>query len=235
MAEAAERCASTLGIGREAQDAFARSSYERAQQAQARGAFAQEIVPVVVPSKRGDVTISDDEEPGRGDPSKLAQLKPAFRTDGSITAGNASKIDDGAAALVLASESTVKARRLSPIARVLGYAHHAQAPAEFPTAPVLAIEKALARTQLAAADVDLFEINEAFAVVAIACTKLAKLDPERVNVRGGAVALGHPIGASGARVLTTLLAAMRERGARRGLCTLCIGGGEANALVVERV
>ncbi|HEX2678318.1 MAG TPA: thiolase family protein, partial [Polyangiales bacterium] len=235
MAEAAERCASELGITRAEQDAFARSSYERARAAQASGATAQEIVPVKVPGKRGELVVQHDEEPARGDLDKLPHLKPAFRGDGTITAGNASKIDDGAAAVVLASEQAVKQHGLSPLARVVAYAHHAQEPERFPTAPVGAIEKALARAQLTAADVGAFEVNEAFAVVALACTKLAKLDPERVNVRGGAVALGHPIGASGARVLTTLLYAMRERDAQRGLCTLCIGGGEANALVVERI
>ncbi len=235
MGEAAERCASELGIGRAEQDAFARRSYERARAAQKSGGSAQEIAAVRVASKRGDVLVSEDEEPGRGDLDKFPQLKTSFRANGTITAANASKIDDGAAAVVLASARAVKQHGLSPLARVVSYADHAQEPVRFPTAPVFAIEKALAKAQLTASDVDLFEINEAFAVVALACTKLAKLDPERVNVRGGAVALGHPIGASGARILTTLLYAMQERGARRGLCTLCIGGGEANALLVERV
>lgn len=234
MGEAAERCAAELGIGRAEQDAFARESYARARAAAASGAFAQEIVPVRVDNKRGETLVTSDEEPARGDPDKLAQLKPAFRKDGTITAANASKIDDGAAAVVLASEAAVTRHGLVPLARVVAYAHHADQPVKFPTAPAYAIDKALARAKLAATDVELFEINEAFAVVALACMKLAHLDPASVNVRGGAVALGHPIGASGARILTTLLAAMHERGARRGLCTLCIGGGEANALVVER-
>ena len=234
MGQAGERCAAQLGIDREQQDAFARRSYAMARAAQASGQSAQEIVPVEVPGKRGSVAVALDEEPGKGDLDKLPQLKPAFQSPGTITAGNASKINDGAAALVLASAAACKAHNLRPLARIVAYANHAQAPVDFPTAPVYAIQKALARAQLQAADVDLYEINEAFAVVALACSKLAELDPERINVRGGAVALGHPIGASGARILTTLLYAMEAQRARRGLATLCIGGGEANALLVER-
>jgi acetyl-CoA C-acetyltransferase len=234
MGQAAERCAEQLAITREAQDAFALSSYERARASQANGAFAQEIVPVSVQTRRGEQLVSTDEEPGRTDLSKLATLRPAFQTPGTITAGNASKINDGASALVLASAQACKTHGLEPLARIVSYANHAQAPVDFPTAPVAAIRGALQRAQLTAADVDLFEINEAFAVVALACTRLAVIDPARVNVRGGAVALGHPIGASGARIVTTLLHAMQERSARRGLASLCIGGGEANALIVER-
>lgn len=234
MGQAGERCAAQLQIDREAQDAFARLSYTRARAAQQSGLFAQEIVPVQVPAKRGTQTVAEDEEPGRSDLEKLGQLKPAFQNPGTITAGNASKINDGGAAVVLASAQACKQHGLTPLARVITYANHAQAPVDFPTAPVYAIQKALARAQLTAADVDLFEINEAFAVVALACTKLGELDAARVNVRGGAVALGHPIGASGARILTTLLYAMQERGSKRGLASLCIGGGEANALIVER-
>jgi acetyl-CoA C-acetyltransferase len=235
MGQAAERCAAELGISREAQDAFAQGSYERARASQSTGAFAQEITPVSVQTRRGEQVVTRDEEPGRTDLAKLASLKPAFQTPGTITAGNASKINDGAAALVLASAAACKAHGLRPLARVVSYANHAQAPVEFPTAPVKAIAGALQRAQLKAADVELFEINEAFAVVALACTKLAGLDAARVNVRGGAVALGHPIGASGARIVTTLLYAMKERSARRGLASLCIGGGEANALIIELV
>jgi acetyl-CoA C-acetyltransferase len=234
MGQAGERCAAQLQIDREAQDAFARQSYTRARAAQQGGQSAQEIVAVQVPGKRGPQTVSEDEEPGRSDLEKLSQLKPAFQTPGTITAGNASKINDGAAAVVLASAAACKAHGLTPLARVCGYGNHAQAPVDFPTAPVHAIAKTLARLQLTAADVDLFEINEAFAVVALACMKLGELDPARVNVRGGAVALGHPIGASGARVLTTLLYALQERGQHRGVASLCIGGGEANALLIER-
>ncbi|HKU41550.1 MAG TPA: acetyl-CoA C-acyltransferase [Polyangiales bacterium] len=233
MGEAAERCATQLGIGRSAQDEYARSSYQRAREAQA--SFAAEIEPVSVPGKRGETVVREDEEPTRADLSKLETLKPAFRAGGTITAGNASKLNDGAAALVLASEDAVKRHGLSPMARIVTWAHHAQEPERFPTAPAYAIDKALTRAGLAPADVDLYEINEAFAVVAIGCMQLARLDRDRVNVRGGAVALGHPIGCSGARILTTLAYAMRDRQAKRGLATLCIGGGEANAVIVERV
>jgi len=237
MGQAAERCAAELSLDRERQDAFARTSYEKARASQSDGKFAQEIVAVEVPDERGKGaarTLTDDEEPTRSDLAKLTQLRPAFQTPGTITAGNASKINDGAAALVLASGEACRKHGLVPLARIVTYAHHAQAPVEFPTAPVHAIGKALARAQLSAADVDLYEINEAFAVVALACIDRAGIDPARVNVRGGAIALGHPIGASGARILTTLLYALQEREARRGLATLCIGGGEANALIVER-
>jgi acetyl-CoA C-acetyltransferase len=235
MGEAAERCAKQLDISRAAQDAFARQSYTLARDSQARGASAQEIVAVQVPNKRGAIEVSVDEEPARSDLAKLEQLRPAFRPDGSITAGNASKINDGAAALVLATRAACEQHGLKPLARVIAYANHAQAPEEFPTAPVHAIAKSLARAGLSSRDIDLFEINEAFAVVALACMRLSSLDEARVNVRGGAVALGHPIGASGARILTTLLYALQERGATRGLATLCIGGGEANAMIIERV
>jgi acetyl-CoA C-acetyltransferase len=235
MGEAAERCADELGITRAAQDEFARESYSRARSSQQSGRSAQEIVPVSVPGKRGDTIVSDDEEPARGDPAKFDKLRPAFRSGGTITAANASKIDDGAAALVLANTAACREHGLSPLARVVAYANHAQAPERFPTAPVFAIDKALARAGLAHSAIDLFEINEAFAVVALACMRLAKLEHARVNVRGGAVALGHPIGASGARILTTLLFAMQEHKSQRGLATLCIGGGEANALILERV
>ncbi|HEX5100445.1 MAG TPA: thiolase family protein, partial [Polyangiaceae bacterium] len=199
------------------------------------GAFQAEIVPVPIPQKKGpDVLVSVDEEPGRGDPQKLPALKPAFDPQGTITAGNASSIDDGAAAVVLATESQVKARGLEPLARIAGWGVAAQAPEWFTTAPAKAIESTLARLKLRAGDIDLWEINEAFSCVTLACAKLAGIDLERVNVRGGAVALGHPIGASGARVLVTLLYALKDLGAKRGLATLCIGGGEAVAMVVER-
>ena len=235
MGEAAERCATALGIGRSAQDEYARSSYERARAAQQAGLSFQEIEPIRIEGKRGETLVREDEEPVRADLSRLPTLKAAFRDGGTITAGNASKLNDGAAAVVLASAEAVKRHGLEPLARILTYAHHAQEPERFPTAPAFAIDKALARASLSTNDLDLVEINEAFAVVALACTQLARLYPERVNVRGGAVALGHPIGCSGARILTSLLYAMRERDARRGLATLCIGGGEANAVIVERV
>jgi len=235
MGQAAELCARTYGIGRDAQDEFARESYRRASAAQQSGKSAEEIVPVEIVERGTRRTVDSDEEPGRARLDKLAELKPAFDPQGTVTAANASKIDDGAAAVVVASERALREHGLTPLARIVAHAGHAQAPEWFTTAPVFAIEKALARAGLGAADVGLYEINEAFAVVTLACAKLAQLSLDRVNVRGGAVALGHPIGASGARVLTTLLYAMRERNERRGLCTLCIGGGEAVALIVERV
>jgi acetyl-CoA C-acetyltransferase len=235
MGNAAELCARKYGIDRAAQDELARESYRRALEAQRSGKSAEEIVPVAIDERGKSRNVTEDEEPQRGKLDKLAALKPAFDRDGTVTAANASKIDDGAAAVVLASEAALKRHNLTPLARVVSYAHHAQAPEWFTTAPAFAIEKALARAKLSTADVGLYEINEAFAVVSLACMQLAQLPRERVNVRGGAVALGHPIGASGARVLTTLLYAMREHGEQRGLCTLCIGGGEAVALVVERV
>jgi acetyl-CoA C-acetyltransferase len=236
MGNAGELCAKEYGLSREAQDAFAKESYRRALEAIQSGSFAAEIAPVAVPQRKGDpLSIAVDEEPGRGDPSKFDKLKPAFTKDGTITAANASSINDGAAALVLASERTVRDRNLTPLARIVGYGGAAQAPEWFTTAPAAAIALTLSKLGLSANDIDLWEINEAFSCVPMACGKLAGLDLERVNVRGGAVAMGHPIGASGARILTTLLYAMRDRAARRGLATLCIGGGEAVAVVVEAV
>jgi acetyl-CoA C-acetyltransferase len=235
MGEAAELCAKEFSISREAQDAFAHESYRRVALAQKDGSFKSEIVPVEITGSKGDKTlVTEDEEPKRYQPEKMASLKPAFKKDGTITAANASKIDDGAAAVVLASERAVKERGLRPLARVVGYGAAAQAPEWFTTAPAVAIDKTLGKLGLRASDIDLYEINEAFAVVTMACSTKCGLDPAAVNVRGGAVALGHPIGASGARVLTTLLYAMQSKNARRGLATLCIGGGEAVALVVER-
>src|SRR5688500_814368 len=234
MCNAGGLCARELGIGREAQDELARESYRRALAAQAEGAFKAEIAPVTIAGKKGDVVVGEGEEPKRGNPEKMSSLRPAFDKNGTITAANASKINDGGAAVVLASAEKVKALGLEPLARVVAYAGHAQAPEWFTTAPVGAIENVLARAKLRVDDVDLYEINEAFAVVALACTQKAKIDLARVNVRGGAVAIGHPIGASGARILTTLLYAMKDRKAKRGLATLCIGGGEAVAVVVER-
>ena len=236
MGNAGELCAKEYGLTREAQDAFAAESYRRALAAAQSGAFAAEIAAVPVPQRKGDpLLVSEDEEPGRGDPSKFGKLKPAFTKDGTITAANASSINDGAAALVLASEQAVRERELTPLARIVGYGSAAQAPEWFTTAPAAAIAVTLAKLGLKAADIDLWEINEAFSCVPMAVGKLAGVDPERVNVHGGAVALGHPIGASGARILTTLLYALRARRARRGLATLCIGGGEAVAVVVETV
>jgi acetyl-CoA C-acetyltransferase len=235
MGQAGELCAKEYGLTRELQDEFAKQSYARAKAAQESGAFAKEIAPVSIAQKKGDaVLVSEDEEPGKGDPSKFSKLRPAFASDGTITAANASSINDGAAALVLASESAVKRQGLKPLARIVGYGSAAQAPEWFTTAPAKAIEGTLKKLGLGVSDIDLWEINEAFSCVTMACSKLAGIDPAKVNVRGGAVALGHPIGASGARILVTLLGAMHEGSAKRGLATLCIGGGEAVAVVVER-
>ena len=220
---------------RAAQDEFAKESYRRARSAQEKGEFKAEIAAVTVSSKGADLSVDADEEPGRANLEKMSSLKPAFAKDGTITAANASKINDGAAALVLASADAVKQHGLKPLARIVSYGSHAQAPEWFTTAPVGAIKAALSRAQLTAQDVDLYEINEAFAIVTMAAERDLEIPHDRVNVRGGAVALGHPIGASGARVLTTLLYAMHDRQVKRGLATLCIGGGEALALIVERV
>jgi len=235
MGQAGELCAKELGFTREAQDAFAIESYRRALAAQKEGKFANEIVPVEIPGKKGEsVTVTEDEEPKRGNPEKMPSLRPAFQKDGTITAANASKIDDGASAVVLASEKAVKQYGLTPLARIVGYGGAAQAPEWFTTAPAVAIENTTKKLGIAKNDIDLYEINEAFAVVTMACNQKCELDPAKVNVNGGAVALGHPIGASGARILTTLVHALIDRQAKRGLATLCIGGGEAVAVVVER-
>jgi len=235
MGQAGELCAKEYGFTRELQDEFAKKSYALASAAQKSGAFAKEIAPVSIAQKKGDpLLVSEDEEPGKGDPSKFSKLRPAFASDGTITAANASSINDGAAALVLAGEGAVKRHGLKPLARIVGYGSAAQAPEWFTTAPAVAIDLTLKKLGLAVKDIDLWEINEAFSCVTMACSKLAGIDPAKVNVRGGAVALGHPIGASGARILVTLLGAMHDAGAQRGLATLCIGGGEAVAVVVER-
>lgn len=235
MGECAELCAKKYNFTREAQDEFSIKSYERALKAQKEGHFKDEIVPVDVPQKKGVVKVELDEEPQRSDISKIGTLKPAFLKDGTITAGNASKINDGASALVVASDEYAKKHGIKPIARILSYATHGEEPEWFTVAPVGAIKKASERAGISLNKIDLFEINEAFAVVTMAAIKELGLDPERVNVHGGAVALGHPIGASGARLLTTLLFAMKSRNARYGLVSLCIGGGEAIAMVVERI
>ena len=235
MGNAGELCAREFKYSREAQDAFAIESYRRALAAQKEGKFSAEIAPVSVPQRKGDpLSVTEDEEPARGNPSKLGTLKPAFQKDGTITAANASKINDGASALVLASEKAVKEQGLTPLARIVGWGSAAQAPEWFTTAPAKAIAETTKRLGIEIGAIDLFEINEAFAVVTMACAEKCNIDLAKVNPNGGAVALGHPIGASGARVLTTLVHAMASRGAKRGLATLCIGGGEAVALVVER-
>jgi len=234
MGVAGELCAKEMSFSREAQDAFAKESYRRALAAQSEGLFADEIVGVTIEGRKGAVTVLEDDEPKRGDADKMSSLKPAFDKAGTITAANASKINDGASALVLASGDAVKRLGLTPLARVVGYGSAAQEPEWFTTAPSKAISATLKRTGLSVSDIDLFEVNEAFAVVALAVAQKSGIDMAKVNVNGGAVALGHPIGASGARILTTLTHAMAKRGAKRGLATLCIGGGEAVAVVIER-
>ena len=236
MGDCAELCAREKGISRADQDAFAVESYQRALRAIAEGKFKAEIVPVEIPQKKGPPKIvAEDEEPGRGDIEKLPGLRPAFQKDGTVTAGNASSINDGAAALVLAAADVAAARSWKPVARIVGSAGHAQAPEWFTTAPAGAIERLLRKIDWKKEDVDLWEINEAFAVVSVVNNRMLGLDPARVNVWGGAVALGHPIGASGARLLVTLLSALRDAGKRRGVASLCIGGGEGIALAVERI
>ena len=231
-----EKCAKEFGFTREAQDEFAAESYRRAVAAQKEGKFDAELTPVEIPQRKGDPKIVNvDEEPGRGNPEKMKALKPAFAKDGTITAANASKIDDGGCALVLATEKAVKEKGLKPLARIMGYGGVAQDPAWFTTAPASAIDKTLAQLKLKTGDIDLFEINEAFSVVTMHSIQACKLDHAKVNVNGGAVSLGHPIGCSGARITTTLLYAMLDRKAKRGLATLCIGGGEALAVVIETV
>ena len=235
MGSFAEDCARHYQFTRAAQDEYAIRSLKRAQGAIESGAFGDEIVPVTVPGRGGEITVTIDEQPGKARPDKIPTLKPAFAKDGTVTAANASSISDGAAALVLMRESTARERGLTPLARILGHAVHAQAPAWFTTAPIGAMEKLFARTGLTAKSVDLYEINEAFAVVAMAAMRDLELAPETVNMHGGATALGHPIGASGARILVTLLNALKRTGKTVGVGTLCIGGGEATALAVERL
>ena len=236
MGSCAELCARERKISGEAQDAFAAESYRRALAAQREGRFDAEIAAVELAQKKGPPKlVTVDEEPGRGDIEKLGSLRPAFQKDGTITAGNASSLNDGAAAVVLMAADVARERGIKVLARVVAWGQKAQAPEWFTTAPAGAIEHACRRAGWAPSEVDLWEINEAFSVVALANNELLGLDAARVNVNGGAVALGHPIGASGARVLVTLLYAMAARGAARGGASLCIGGGEGIALLVERV
>jgi len=235
MGNAADLCATECNITRDLQDAFTIESYKRAQAAIANGTFAAEIAPVVIAGRKGDTVIDTDEEPGRVNFDKIPTLKPVFTKDGTVTAANASTINDGAAALVVASELALTTHNLEPMARIVAQASYAHDPMHFTTAPIDAINRVLAKAGLSVNDIDLFEINEAFAVVTMAAEQRLGLDHAKVNVNGGAVALGHPIGASGARILTTLLHALKARGKRYGLATLCIGGGEASALIVEMV
>src|SRR5262245_25852426 len=234
MGNCAELCASKYHFTREEQDAYALESYKRAQNASKTCLTSAEIVPVEVAQKKGDpLKIDSDEEPFAAPLEKMGSLKPAFQKDGTVTAANASKINDGAAALVVASEKKARELGKTPLARIVDYAGVAQEPEWFTTAPVGAIQKLLAKTGLSVADVDLFEINEAFSAVAMAAIRELGLDPAKVNIRGGAVAVGHPIGASGARILTTLVHALRKEGKKRGVAAICIGGGEATAMMVE--
>lgn len=235
MGTFAEECASEYRFSREAQDEFAITSLKRAQKANEDGTFAREIVPMTVKSGKGERRIEKDEQPFRANIEKIPQLKPAFRKDGTVTPANSSSISDGAAALVLMKHSEAKRRGLSPLAIVVSHTTHAQAPGKFTTAPIGAIKKLLEKTGWSTKDVDLFEINEAFAVVTMAAMRELDLPHDKVNVHGGACALGHPIGASGARILVTLLAALEKYGLKRGVASLCIGGGEATAMAVERM
>jgi acetyl-CoA C-acetyltransferase len=230
-----ELCVEKLELTREGQDAFAAESVRRALAAQADGSFDDEIAPVTVAGRKGDVVISTDEQPGRCNIEKIPTLRAAFKKDGTITAASSSSISDGAAAMVLMSEDTAKAKGVKPLASIAGYVTHSQEPQWFTTAPVSAIEKLMTQVGWSIDDVDLFEINEAFACVAMAPIKQLGISHDKVNVFGGACALGHPIGASGARLVVTLLNALRKRGGRRGIAALCIGGGEATAIAVELI
>ncbi|MBX3040243.1 MAG: acetyl-CoA C-acetyltransferase [Bdellovibrionaceae bacterium] len=234
MGSAAEICVKENHFTREQQDEFAINSYKKAQDAWSKGVFKNEIAPVTIESKKGPLTIEKDEEPFNTNFDKIPGLRPAFDKAGTITAANASKINDGAAAHVLMAESVAKARGIKPLAKIVAHATHARDPKYFTTAPVGAIKAALAKADLRIADIDLWEINEAFAAVTMVAMKELEIPAERVNVHGGAVAIGHPIGASGARILATLVHALHTQNKRYGLATLCIGGGEAVALIVEK-
>jgi len=233
MGNFGDQCAKEFHFSREAQDQFAITSYERARQAIVSQHFSHEIVAVEIPGKKGPTRVDQDEQPLSIDLTRLTTLKAAFEKDGSVTAGNASSLSDGAALAVLMSAEAAAAQGIKGIAKIVAQASHAQAPEWFTTAPVECIRKVLAKAKLQISDIDLFEINEAFAVVPMAAIKELKLDPAKVNVHGGAIALGHPLGASGTRVLVTLINALRAAGKKRGLATLCIGGGEASAVIIE--
>jgi len=231
----AEDCAAKYAFTREQQDAYALESLRRARAASEDGSFQWEIAPVTIAGRKGDTVIDTDEAPTKAMPDKIPSLKPAFKKDGTVTAANASSISDGAAALVMMRASTAQSLGVAPIARVVGHSQHAQEPAWFTTAPVGAMQKLFDKTGWKAQEVDLYEINEAFAVVTMAAMQELNLPHAKVNIHGGATALGHPIGASGARLLTTLIGALRKTGGKRGVASLCIGGGEAVALAVEMV
>ncbi len=235
MGTFAEDCAEKFQFTREAQDDYAIGSLNGALEAISSGAFDGEVVPVTLQTRKGTLEIAEDEQPAKARPEKIPELKPAFREGGTVTAANASSISDGAAALVLASEEAAKAQGLNVRARILGHASHAQAPGWFTTAPVPAAQKLLERIGWSTDDVDLWEVNEAFAVVPMAFMHEMGLDRTKVNVNGGACALGHPIGASGTRIIVTLLNALEKRGLKRGVAAICIGGGEGTAIAIERV
>lgn len=228
-----EKCASECNISRQEQDEYAITSYKRALAAQENGYFADEIVPVSVVQGKENILVEKDEEPEKVKFDKVPQLKPVFKKDGTVTAANASSIDDGAAALVVASEEYVKSNNLKPIAKIIAHASYAQEPDWFTTAPSFAILKVLKKAGMTVDDIDLFEVNEAFAVVPIITMRNLNIPHEKMNVHGGAVSLGHPIGASGARILTTLIYALKRYGKKYGIASLCIGGGEANAMIIE--
>ena len=235
MGNFAETCASKYQFSREMQDAFAIESLSRAKQAIEKGYFANEVAPVTLSTRRGDVVVDTDEQPGNAKPEKIPLLRPAFQKDGSVTAANASSISDGAAALTLMMSDEAEARGLKPIALIHGYDESAQEPEWFTTAPVTAVQNTLKRVGWSIDEVDLWEINEAFAVVAMAAMHELSIPHSKLNVHGGACALGHPIGASGARILVTLIHAMQRRGDKKGMASLCIGGGEATAMAIEFV
>lgn len=234
MGNAAELCAREMNISREDQDNFAADSYKKAVDSVNNGLFKDEIVPVEIPQRKGDpVVVDTDEEPGRGMPEKFPKLRPAFDKEGTVTAANASSINDGAAALILMSAEKAEELGCKPLAKITGYASASKEPEWFTTAPADAVNNLLKKTGMSAGDIDLFELNEAFSCVSIANNRILDLDTEKVNVNGGAVALGHPIGASGARILVTLLHALVQKSGKRGIASLCNGGGEATAVSVE--
>lgn len=233
MGNAGDLCAREFKISREEQDNYALMSYKRALEAQEKGWFAEEIIPVEIDDRKGKIIVDKDEEPTKVNFEKIPQLKPAFNKDGTITAANASSIDDGASALVVMDEDIAKVRGIKPLARIIAHDSYAQQPEWFTTAPAKAITKVCKKAGIKVEDIELFEINEAFAVVTIVTCKELNIPYEKVNIHGGAVSLGHPIGASGARILTTLIYALKKTGKKLGLATLCIGGGEANAMIIE--
>ncbi|MCX7880148.1 MAG: thiolase family protein [Ignavibacteria bacterium] len=233
MGNAGELCAAECNISRQEQDEYAIMSYKRALEAQEKGWFAEEIVPVEIEDRKGKIVVDKDEEPGKVNFEKIPQLKPVFKKDGTVTAANASSIDDGASAVVVADEDIAISRNLKPLARIVAHYSYAQEPNWFTTAPAKAIVKVCEKAGMKVDDIDLFEINEAFSVVPIVTCRELNLPYDKVNIHGGAVSLGHPIGASGARVLTTLIYALKRTGGRFGLATLCIGGGEASAMIIE--